>query len=91
MQDILLRMCCTRPDSVPAAELEELLANGTTGVTCNKKLSMHIQTIKHNLKDFNSHREHPDRGSIPFTKESAGNIASKICYKTSILKSHFQE
>jgi hypothetical protein len=65
---------------VPAAP-KELLANGTTGVTCNKASSMHIQTIKGNFKDFNLHRERPDKGNIASTKESAGNIAIKIRYK----------
>jgi hypothetical protein len=38
----MLLICCTRPDSEPAAEA--LSTKGTTGVTCNTSLSAHIQT-----------------------------------------------
>jgi hypothetical protein len=54
---------------VPAAGPEELSANGSTGVTCNKTSSTHIQTIKNNLKDFNSHRERPNRVSLHSQKK----------------------
>jgi hypothetical protein len=84
MLDILLRICCTRPHSVTAVELEQLSANRTTGVTCNDKSSTHIQTTKNNIKDFNSHQECSDRGSIEFTKESLGNISNNIRYEAGI-------